>query len=90
MSLYTIENIKGHDVTFVKLEMGDMKWICAYVRFDEPLNRGEEYPCETYNEGEVYGVDTNHGYNMDMSLEERFEDAKRQITAMIEAHENEN
>ena len=37
----------------------------------------------TFHEGNVYGIDTNHGHNMNMTLDERYVDAKKQIKALI-------
>ena len=60
-------------------------WWCAYVTLDNITK--EEYPNETYREGNKVGVDSNHTYNNGQSMDERFEDAKRQIHEIIEAHE---
>lgn len=60
-------------------------WWCAYVVLDDISS--EKYPNETFREGNKVGIDTNHIYNTNMTMDEKFEDAKRQIHAVIEAHE---
>lgn len=90
VELLKIEDVEGHDVTFLKITLVDHAWITAYVRFDEPLNRDEYgYPTETYEEGDVYGIDTAHLYNERMTIQEKIVDARRQILDMIHTHNGE-
>lgn len=80
---YEIEYVEiVRDPTVYNLTGG---WWCAYVTLNGVL--ADEYPHETFREGNKVGIDTNHAYNMNMTMDEKFEDAKRQIHAVIEAHE---
>lgn len=88
VTLLKIENVEGHDVTFLKIKTEYNEWITAYVRFDSPIGRDEcGYPTETYNENDVYGVDTAHLHNERMSIDEKIEDARRQILEIILIHD---
>lgn len=87
VQLFNIEKIEGHDVTLLKITTSYNTWITAYVRFDEPTNREGEYPTETYNEGDVYGIDTAHLCNEKMAIEEKIQDARTQIKEMILTHD---
>ena len=81
-----IKTIKGYDVSFVKLELGERfpAWICAYVKLPGKLK--DDYHNETYRESNTVGIDTNHGFNQKQSITEKYEDAERQITSIIEEH----
>lgn len=59
-------------------------WWCAYVTLEDITE--EEYPHETYREGHEVGIDTNHAYNIGMTLDERRKDAEHQIHEVIRAH----
>ena len=63
--------------------LGDMnqEWWCAYVYLDRIIDG--ELVGETYRDGNTYGVDTNHSYNEDMSMEEKKQDAIKQIILLI-------
>jgi len=88
VTLLKIENVEGHDVTFLKIKSEYNEWITAYVRFDEPTGRHDYgYPTETYHEDEVYGIDTAHLHNDRMTLQEKVEDARRQILEIILIHD---
>ena len=86
VQLLNIEKIEGYDVTFLKIKTSYNTWITAYVRFDEPSSREGGYPTETYNEGDVYGVDTAHLRNEKMTIDEKIQDARSQIKVMIVVH----
>lgn len=45
-NLLIIKQINGFDVTFMNIELGNDKWVTAYVRLDNPLP--DEYEYETY------------------------------------------
>lgn len=60
-------------------------WWCAYVTLPDITK--EEYPYETYREGNKIGLDTAHAWNAGMSLEERRAIAEEQIIEVIEEHE---
>lgn len=81
--LHNIKYVKHVDQPCLYNDVGG--WWCAYVTLDN-ITR-EEYPNETYREGNTVGVDTNHIYNEHYTMDEKFEDAKRQIHKVIEAHE---
>lgn len=81
--LITIEKINDFDVTFLKLGSGLRNgWICAYVRLDTPAE-DIQYASETFREGNVIGIDTNHAFNVEMNIDEKMEDAKTQINDVI-------
>lgn len=80
---YKIEYVERVDSPTIFNKAGG--WWCAYVTLDDISD--EEYPNETFREGNKVGIDTNHAYNMNMTMDEKFEDAKNQIHAVIEAHE---
>ena len=81
--LHNIEYVKHENEPCLYNDVGG--WWCAYVTLDNITREG--YPNETYREGNKVGVDTNHSYNMHYTMDEKFEDAKRQIHKVIEAHE---
>ena len=80
---YKIEYVEHVDSPTIFNKTGG--WWCAYVTLNGVL--ADEYPHETFREGNKVGVDTAHTYNMNMTANEKFEDAKNQIHAVIEAHE---
>ena len=80
---YKIEYVERVDSPTIFNKTGG--WWCAYVTLNGVL--ADEYPHETFREGNKVGIDTNHAYNMNMTMDEKFEDAKNQIHAVIEAHE---
>lgn len=85
-NLLTIKQINDFDVTFIKNEIGDLKWVTTYVRLDNPLP--DEYEYETYREGNVIGIDTIHYYNQKMTFNEKVIDAERQIKYLIEDYQS--
>lgn len=88
-----IINKKSYDVALCPLGLDrsdyNLKaWVCAYVIL--PKWKGMESPtsclnyCTYYNNG-VYGIDTNHAHNMEMNLEQRYQDALMQIKELIKS-----
>lgn len=57
------------------------RWVSAYVYLENKRRRNLFY--ETYREGNVIGIDTGHYWNWEMTLEEKYKDAERQITELI-------
>ena len=66
--------------------------VCAYVRLPLPFRSSDdmeynyEYPSETYREGDVLGIDTDHLFNRNQNMTQRLEDARRQITDLIQEY----
>ena len=87
-NLLTIKHINGFDVTFLNIELGNDKWVTAYVRLDNPLP--DEYEHETYREDNMIGIDTMHYYNQTMTFNEKIIDAERQIKYLIEDYQSKN
>ena len=87
-NLLTIKQINRFDVTFMNIELGNDKWVTAYVRLDNPLP--DEYEYETYREGNVIGIDTMHYYNQKMTFNEKVLDAERQIKYLIKDYQSKN
>ena len=85
-NLLTIKQINGFDVTFMNIELGNDKWVTAYVRLNNPLP--DEYEYETYREGNVIGIDTMHYRNETMTFDEKVIDAERQIKYLIEDYQS--
>ena len=87
--------IRGHEVVFREYYFNSPLQdhsvpghICAYVRLIPPFRCNDEYEYsnETYREDDVFGVDTAHFYNRNMDMNQKLDDAKRQITELIEEH----
>lgn len=78
-----------NSIEFVKHEgyppFNNEGWWCAYVTLPDITN--EEYPYETYREGNKVGLDTAHAWNAGMSLDHRHAVAEWQIIEIIEEHE---
>jgi len=91
--LEDIIQCEGKDVTILKIVRGNDKWYCAYVRIDN-LDKSIDYTCTdpypTYHKGNVLGVDTDHGWNQDQTLEEKKKDAINQIEQIIKYFRNED
>lgn len=60
-------------------------WWCAYVKLPDITK--EDYPYETYREGNKVGLDTNHIWNEGMSIDQRRAVAEEEIMEVIEEHE---
>jgi hypothetical protein len=86
----TIMDYRGYDFTIVKMGFEGQTtidpWYCAYVSLKGLLR--PEYKAETYRQGHIIGIDTNHGWNMHQSLDERLSDAIRQIKSVIDEHKD--
>ena len=84
-----IVNNKEYFITLIRLGVPKDKFnitgelICAYVYLDNPIDNSD-WSDWTYHEGNVYGVDTAHWHNNEMTLDEKREDAIKQITELIE------
>ena len=82
-----IKIIDGYAVTFVQMTHMKEPYVNAYVNI--PEIKDMNYPfegigCEcTYHNGDVLGIDTIHGYNKDMTFEEKYQDAVKQIKSVI-------
>ena len=86
--LYDIKQIRVNkrDYLITILKLGE--YYTAYVYLDGSRKYEEEflnYP--TYRNGDVVGIDTNHSFNMEMSIQEKYKDAIRQIKNMIKAYQ---
>jgi len=64
-----------------KLLSKNSEWICAYVYLNKKVKG--ELAWETFHKGNMYGIDTNHSHNEDMTIEERRTDAIKQIKLLI-------
>ena len=68
------------------LDKKEVAWVCAYV-----ILKGNKPDCYmdlencTYNNDDVFGVDTNHSHNWNMTFEEKFKDAEEQIKDLIKS-----
>jgi len=87
--LDSIIKVKGKDVTLLQIESDDdkQKWICAYARFDNldvKKNYLIEEPYVTYQEGNVLGVDTDHSFNENHTLDQKRKSAISQIKRVID------
>ena len=77
------------EIWFTRLEPHH---ICAYVRLPLPFRSSDdmeynyEYPSETYREGDVLGIDTDHLFNQNQNMTQKLEDARRQITDLIQEY----
>jgi len=85
--------IKDHKVVFREIYLDQNaipSHICAYVRLIPPFRSSDdyEYLYETYREDDVFGVDTAHYHNKNQNMTQKLEDAKRQITELIQEHIN--
>jgi len=70
---------------YVLCGMKGVYWWCGYVLF--PDVTVEDYPNETYREGNVVGVDTAHLCYIHLTLDEKKKAAEEQIAEIIEEHE---
>lgn len=100
-SMFGIVRILGYDVTFLKLEFPPADshllkkefslnqylkpWVCAYVRLQGTLKK--EYINETYRNGRVVGIDTQHFHNQNTTFDAKIKDATNQISALIKEHQ---
>lgn len=81
-----VKEIDGHVVFFKRVNSNSMSsWVCAYAYFPNGhgVNPDNINFC-TFEEENCLGVDTAHSWNYGMSLEERYDDAERQIREVIE------
>ena len=86
--------ILGHKVIFREIwfTLLEPHHICAYVRLTPPFKSSDdikynyEYPNETYREGDVFGIDTDHLFNINQNILQKREDARRQITDLIQEY----
>lgn len=83
--------ISGHKVIFREMYFNHQltpSHICAYVRLTPPFKSADEfgYTYETYREDDVFGVDTDHLFNQNQNMTQKLEDARRQITDLIQDH----
>ena len=85
--LEDIKRIEGHDVTILRLGESNDAWFTAYVRLLD-MNSDAQYGNETFRQGNVIGVDTNHLCNISMSISEKFIDVQRQIEDVIRCYNN--
>jgi len=88
-----VEKHFGKKITFKQMP-GFMcgEYYCAYFEVDKPLTKIKAQLAEDngatygYAKGcKIIGVDTNHGYNMNMSLVQKKKDALSQIKDILEA-----
>jgi len=88
-----IVNNKEYFITLIKLGVSQDKfnitgeWICAYVYLDNPID-SSDWSDWTYHEGNVYGVDTAHSHNWNMTLDKKRLDAIKQITELLEKEQS--
>lgn len=87
----SVSTILGYKVVFREVYLDiciQPSHICAYVRLTPPFNSNDdyEYPYETYRERDVFGVDTAHFRNRDQNMTQKLEDARWQITQLIQEH----
>ena len=76
-------------VSFHKLGLLNNEWFTAYVYFEGIELRDEysymDFSYCTYNEDNVWGIDTNHLFNDRMTLEEKYRNAEEQIKSLIKS-----
>jgi len=60
------------------------EWYCAYVYLDKRVKMPLDW--ETYKNGNVHGIDTNHIHNENMDLKEKEKDAIWQIKLLIRSY----
>ena len=87
----SVSTILGHKIVFRKIYLDlciSPSHICAYVRLTPPFRPSDdyEYSYETYREGDIFGVDTAHFRNRDQNMTQKLEDARWQITELIQEH----
>ena len=84
--------ILGHKVVYreIWLTLLEPSHICAYVRLTPPFRSSDDddYSDETFREEDVFGVDTAHFSNRNQNMTQKQEDAKWQITQLIQEHIN--
>ncbi len=82
-------NNKNYDIFLMPVGIDKDRWVCAYVKLKPIKEIAEDYldNC-TYHEEDVYGIDTAHSHNFNMSYEEKEEDAIKQITGLIKDFNN--
>lgn len=76
-------NKKFYDITLILIETGSGKWYYAYVYLDRK-DKNDLDNC-TYNHGNVYGIDTMHYFNTNQTIEQKKDDAIRQIKELIKS-----
>lgn len=80
-----IVNVDGYDVTILKFKIELLKvYFTAYVRFD--ILQDDNYGYETYREKDVIGIDTLHGFNLNMNEDQKYKDTIYQISMIIKEH----
>lgn len=60
-------------------------WYTAYVYLNNPNLKEQDLHHCTFHVKNTYGVDTDHYYNEEMTLEEKFKDAMFQIKELIKS-----
>lgn len=69
-------------ITLLEMRKHKGNYFCAYVYLDKLPNR--ELSFETYRRNNTVGIDTAHLWNEFQTLEEKRNDALRQIRELIE------
>jgi hypothetical protein len=80
-------NIKGIPVLLVKIgyPLIDKQHFCAYAELENSRYLSDLFLSpQTFRAKDWVGVDTAHGYNMDMSMEHKLLDALQQMQQVIE------
>ena len=93
MPLQTIIKEGKYQIVLMRMvskSKGRCDWVCGYVYLDDldKIPDDEYLANQTYREGKVVGVDTEHPYNWNMSYEEKVEDAVEQVKDVITSYES--
>ena len=80
-------NDRYYDIAIVgiRYKIDTINHYCGYVILSQlpPDFDYDNLSCCTFKDGNVFGVDTNHIWNLDQTLEEKEEDCIRQIKDLI-------
>ena len=81
-----MHNYKGRTYAILDFRKGgvNLNHFCAYVYL--PFPKEKEYCYETFRHGKTIGIDTNHWNNEKMSIDEKREDAIKQIQEVIDEY----
>ena len=83
-------NVDGkiYFITLKEMELAGTKmdkWVCAYVDLKGVKEKEYGLDCQTFHDGDTYGVDTAHSWNDGMTLDEKRENAIEQIKRLIKS-----
>lgn len=79
-------NKQDYYITIIEIECSIGNYYTAYVYLDNANFDDDLLSNCTFHQDNIYGVDTMHYYNQVMKIEEKYDDAIRQIKELIKSY----